>query len=312
MTSYLRVMLGSQSKDANECIQNGFVGTDFDFPVDLSRYLKPTWEASKKNLTALYKKYHPNKSAISVGLNCGSIWTLSESMPIGGFVVSPTGQGDYIYGEISGPYRYVEGSVFPHQREVVWSKERILPENMSQALRKACSLPLTCIDLKPYSKELEGLIRGVDHKPVISVSDQDVESATHFALESILEDFLVSNWKYTEFAKNYNIVSSDGKLVGKQFPVDTGWIDILAVSKDESEYLVIELKRGRASDRVVGQVLRYMGFIQREYCQDGKSVRGAIVANDDDLGIRNALSMVSGVDFYKYSVDFKLLKQDGS
>ena len=55
-----------------------------------------------------------------------------------------------------------------------------------------------------------------------------------------------------------------------------------------------------------------MGFIQREYCQDGKSVRGAIVANDDDLGIRNALSMVSGVDFYKYSVDFKLLKQDGS
>jgi RecB family endonuclease NucS len=38
-------------------------------------------------------------------------------------------------------------------------------------------------------------------------------------------------------------------------------MDILAISKDRSRLLVIELKRGRASDAVVGQIQRYMGFV---------------------------------------------------
>lgn len=84
----------------------------------------------------------------------------------------------------------------------------------------------------------------------------------------------------------------------------------MAISKDQSEYLVLELKRGRASDRVVGQLLRYMGIIKRDYCQDGKTVRGAIIAHQDDSSIRSALSMVDGVQFYLYAVDFKLSLQN--
>ena len=34
-------------------------------------------------------------------------------------------------------------------------------------------------------------------------------------------------------------------------------MDILAIKKDKSELLVIELKKGRASDAVVGQTLRW-------------------------------------------------------
>jgi RecB family endonuclease NucS len=41
-------------------------------------------------------------------------------------------------------------------------------------------------------------------------------------------------------------------------------IDILAVSKDGTCLLVVELKRGRASDVVVGQALRYIGYVQDE------------------------------------------------
>lgn len=98
--------------------------------------------------------------------------------------------------------------------------------------------------------------------------------------------------------------------MGQQFPADKGRINIREISKDQSEYLVLELKRGRASDRVVGPLLRYMGFIMREYCQDGETVRGAIVAHQDDLSIRNALSMVAGVQFYLYAVDLKLSLQN--
>ena len=44
----------------------------------------------------------------------------------------------------------------------------------------------------------------------------------------------------------------------------TGYMDILAISKDKSEFLVIELKKGRASDEVLGQIQRYMGHVKTE------------------------------------------------
>jgi len=42
---------------------------------------------------------------------------------------------------------------------------------------------------------------------------------------------------------------------------NAGTIDILAISNDRKKLLVVELKRGRVSDVVVGQLLRYMGLL---------------------------------------------------
>jgi len=41
-----------------------------------------------------------------------------------------------------------------------------------------------------------------------------------------------------------------------QHATETGPLDILALRKYGSEFLVVELKKGRASDVVVGQILR--------------------------------------------------------
>ena len=186
MTYYLRVMLGGQSSSAKECFRDEIVGTDFGFFVDLTDYLKPTWSESKRDLTKLYKDSHPDKNAIAIGLNCGSIWTVSRGIPIGGIVISPTGDGDYTFAEVTGDYRYEADSYFPHQRSVKWSGVRIPQEAMSEGLLKACKRPLTCIDLNPYAEELDALTGKRAGRPSITVSDTDVESATHFALESIL------------------------------------------------------------------------------------------------------------------------------
>ena len=63
------------------------------------------------------------------------------------------------------------------------------------------------------------------------------------------------------------------ELIGQQFQTDTGPLDLLAISKDQKELLVIELKKGRASDAVVGQIQRYMGFIKDEIAEDHQTVR---------------------------------------
>ena len=95
--------------------------------------------------------------------------------------------------------------------------------------------------------------------------------------------------------------------MGQQFPTDTGRIDILAISKDRKESLVVELKRGRASDAVVGQIQRYMGYIKEELLESDQQVRGVIVALDDDVRIRRALAVTDRIDFYRYEVSFRLL-----
>ncbi|MCX7674284.1 MAG: endonuclease NucS [Bdellovibrionaceae bacterium] len=83
---------------------------------------------------------------------------------------------------------------------------------------------------------------------------------------------------------------------------------MLAVSKDNKELLVIELKKGRAGDAVVGQILRYMSFVQEEIAEEAQTVRGVIIASQGDLRIHRALQLTKNIEFYQYQVSFKLLK----
>ena len=72
--------------------------------------------------------------------------------------------------------------------------------------------------------------------------------------------------------------------------------------------LVVELKKGRASDAVVGQTLRYMSYVQEVLAENGQTVNGAIIALEDDQRIRRALAMVNNIQFYRYQISFKLVK----
>ena len=139
-------------------------------------------------------------------------------------------------------------------------------------------------------------------------SDASVEDPSAFALEKHLEDFLVANWALTDLGKDFDIFSEEGEPVGRQYPSDTGPIDILAISKDGKTLLVVELKRGRASDVVVGQIQRYMGYVKGELAESYQQVRGVIIALEDDLRLRRALSVASNIEFYRYRVSFKLFK----
>ena len=85
-------------------------------------------------------------------------------------------------------------------------------------------------------------------------------------------------------------------------------LDILAISKDKKRLLVVELKKGRASDAVVGQTLRYMSFVQEMLAEKDQSVQGIIIALEDDPRIRRALAMVSNIQFYRNQINFKLVK----
>ena len=51
-----------------------------------------------------------------------------------------------------------------------------------------------------------------------------------------------------------------------------------------------------------------MGFVLQELAEPGQTVRGVIIALEDDIRIRRALAMTPMIDFFRYQMTFKLVK----
>jgi restriction system protein len=307
MKSYYRVMLGKGSKFAKEGFAHNYIGANYEINIDLKDRLPDNWREFNKEFIPIYLQNHPDKSRIAAGLACGTIWTIAKGIKIGDFVLCPDGQGIYHVGEVTGDYLFMPTLPMPHQRPVRWLDKTIPRSDMSEALRHSTGAIGAMSNISQYVEEIDRLIGSIS-EPQLIATDENVEDPMAFALEKHLEDFLVQNWKNTALGKDYEIFKEEGELVGQQYLTDTGPIDILAVSKDKKTLLIVELKKGRGSDVVVGQVLRYMGYVQDELVEKGQKVKGVIIAMEDDQRMRRALSVTPNIEFYRYEVTFKLAK----
>ena len=132
------------------------------------------------------------------------------------------------------------------------------------------------------------------------------EESSDFALEKFLQEFIASN--FDNIFKGSLVMYVDGAGGdGQQYETNiVGRIDILAVEPKSDSFVVIELKRGMSSDQVVGQVLRYMGWVKSKLCKDGQQVKGLIICRELDPKLDYALTMTNNIEVRYYEVDFKL------
>jgi hypothetical protein len=128
---------------------------------------------------------------------------------------------------------------------------------------------------------------------------RQTSTSSTFRTENDLEEYLYTNWDHTK-GRFFNGKYYD--LIGRQYYTDTGPLDLLAISKDRTKYLVIELKKGQASDDAVGQILRYMSFIGENVAKENQKVEGAIIALDANQRLYRAVREVPNVRFYKYEM----------
>jgi restriction system protein len=305
MKSYYAVMLGQQSKYADQLFAANCIGAGFIYGLDLAGELTDDWQSFNRKFIPTWLDANPGKSKITAGLFCAALWTVAKGIQKGDIVLCPNGSGHYLVGEVTGDYFYTAGDVLPHRRPVRWLTTTIDRAAMSEALQNSTRSVGTVSNITQYGEEIERLIGGTT-PPTLIASDPAVEDPSSFALEEHLEDFLIKNWANTELGRDYDIYEEDGELA-QQYQTDTGPLDILAISKDKTKLLVVELKKGRASDVVVGQTLRYMGYVQEELAEQGQTVEGAIIAHEDDQRIRRALAMTPNIRFYRYQISFKLV-----
>lgn len=308
MKRIYRIMAGRKSVYAQECLQEGYIGAGFGIHTNLEGQLPDEWRLFNAQFIPVWLEKNPEKSKVSAGLACGALWTVCKGMQVGDFVLTPDGTGIYRVGEVTGDYYYVPNTPLPHRRKVNWSGHTISRDEISEALRNSTGSIGTVSEITRHAEEIGKFINSDAQRVTIVSSHPEIEDPVAFAMEKHLEAFLVANWNQTELSREFEIVQEEGELVGQQYSTDAGPIDILAVSKDRKRLLVVELKRGRASDVVVGQILRYMGFIKEQICEPGQTVEGVIIALEDDKKLRWALSAVPNISFYKYQVSFRLVR----
>jgi hypothetical protein len=83
-----------------------------------------------------------------------------------------------------------------------------------------------------------------------------------------------------------------GVEIQQQFSMGpgVGRADLICLEEKSGDLVVIELKRGRSSHEVVGQVLTYVGYVKENVAAPGQQVRGWIITGDYDEGLRLAAS----------------------
>ena len=97
---------------------------------------------------------------------------------------------------------------------------------------------------------------------LVPAGDDYVADDNHqwFDKEEFMEDCIIRKWKTLPLSEKYNIVR-------RQYPTDTGKIDILAISKDKKELLVIELKKREIQRCRCGAGATLYGLYYRQSCK---------------------------------------------
>lgn len=97
---------------------------------------------------------------------------------------------------------------------------------------------------------------GVDDGEIADGADGDDETlpeqSAEFVLEAHLEDFLAANWAAIGWGRQLEIWQSPDGQSGHQLATLVGRMNFLCADRNSGALVVIELKRGRPSDKVVG------------------------------------------------------------
>lgn len=183
--------------------------------------------------------------------------------------------------------------------------ERVLDEFLQEMLDKSevqaspeeLGEPLLADSVE--DRELRGEEGAVKVSPVEGMISE-VNSGAEVSVRAVsLEDALM------EFlANNPQIIEPELKLLSRGHETDVGTIDALYEAEDGT-LVVVETRRGRRQDELIGQLLRYMGWLQVHL---EKPARGIIVLSESDEPPEYAVAAADNVKMLYYRISFELLE----
>lgn len=257
---------------------------------------------SQETLSHAIASTYPDKPQQTKGLYKNMLWSFYHEICPGDFVIARRGRKTLAaIGKVNQSAFYAPGRNpaidHPNFLNVAWEEK---PRNKVFA-----SIVFPMHTLMETSEETFHSLLEDTTTSSFPPEDKEIVDTNAFVLEKYLEDFIVSNFE-TIFKGQLKIYEDVDGNDGQQYSTDIGPIDILAVEKNSNSFVVIELKKGRTSDSVVGQILRYMGWVKQNLCVDEQAVKGLVICRNPDPKLSYALEMTNNIDVRYYSVSFKL------
>lgn len=170
-------------------------------------------------------------------------------------------------------------------------------------------------NISSYSDAIRRYLRYRSSAPNICLQDVEInEYLDQPKLENISSEKKIDDEEYGEFElersmqieirRNITAIQKGLEIIdnGVERNVDSGRIDITARTANQNDVVVIELKKGRAGQRAIAQILSYMGDIVLE--EPTKEVRGILIASEFDDKAIAAARVIPTLKLVSYAVLF--------
>ena len=272
---------------ANNCISIGWTTLG-----DLSAIDR---EELARRVAATY----PENSPRSHSLITEMVWSFCHEIQVGDVIVARRGLSI-----ISAVGNVTEGYSFTPDRNPAVDHPQFIQVNWKDSPRGK-QLPEPKFTRPTVKEKTEEEVAEILSSKTSSTSQSGPSGGGRFVLESHLQEFIAGNWH--AIFPELEFYEEDGGVGGEPYDTgEAGAIDILAVDRQTRDFVVIELKRNRTSDQVVGQLLRYMGWVKKNLCGDKHDVRGVVVCREEDIKLNYAHMMTQNVTIKYYDVSFRL------
>ena len=149
---------------------------------------------------------------------------------------------------------------------IPWRNDKTEAQNISSALRNVRGRNCRLSDRQV--KLILGEIEKIEYSGVFPLEGWD---------ETTIERIL---------AKKPYLLEKGLKLLCEQMPTPHGKIDLVFINEKKDEILVVEVKRGKAPDKALTQLLSYISFVREKYSNE--EVKGAIVCANCSRRLINA------------------------
>jgi tetratricopeptide (TPR) repeat protein len=128
--------------------------------------------------------------------------------------------------------------------------------------------------------------------------------------EALLEEMILLEKR--AFGRNVRMYESPEGLYGRQLAIpNMGRIDLLVEDLDSHDLIVIELKRDKSTDEVVGQTCRYIGWAREKLAKPDQKVLGIICVHETPEPLRLAVSTLQDISLFEYALTFARVPSAG-
>ncbi len=279
---------------------------------ELGDISKDAWDQIYEKVHDRYKEKGDSWLKKQAKKITNAVWHFYHNIKSGDIIIARRGTKKIIgKGEVKGApyYSTEEGKKRTPLTDDFYSnflKVKWTPINIDLGAEFFSRITIYKTDQEKYNKFMNPQIDMIQDETVVSKDQQQ------FALEMYLEEFIVDNFSIIPAFEDLELWYDDDGILGKQYSLiddddqEIGRLDILAKNKKTNTYIVIELKKGKSSDVVVGQILKYMGWVQEHLCEIGESVRGLIICKEKDKKLEYALKPLLNVELKLYNIHFDL------